>query len=128
MKLYAIPEKVRSDDGAFSSIENKSICKNRNVKLNTVQHQMHTGNRTMERARPKVKIVMIANMEVGKHLAESVQREFRVMRIIVHTGRKKLPLEVHHDKTPKTIYQIHFFQFGHYCLFQHRQNQKSRYM
>ena len=41
---------------------------------------MHTGNRTFERAKQTMKNLILANIEDGNNLTESVNRALRVMR------------------------------------------------
>ena len=63
---------------------------------------MHTGNGTVERAIQTMKNLIIANMEDGNNLTESVNRALRVMRFTIHTGLKKTPFELHHGRKPRT--------------------------
>ena len=63
---------------------------------------MHTGNETVERAIQTMKNLILANMEDGNNLTESVNRALRVMRFTIHTGLKKTPFELHHGRTPRT--------------------------
>ena len=63
---------------------------------------MHTGNGTVERAIQTMKNVILANMEDGNNLTESVNRALRVMRFTIHTGLKKTPFELHHGRIPRT--------------------------
>ena len=50
---------------------------------------MHTGNGTVERAIQTMKNLVLANMEDGNNLTESVNRALKVMRFTKHTGLKK---------------------------------------
>ena len=50
---------------------------------------MHTGNGTVERAIQTMKTLLLANMEQGKNLTESINRTLKVMRFTIHTGLKK---------------------------------------
>ena len=63
---------------------------------------MHTGNGTVERAIQTMKNLILANMEDGNNLTESVNRALRVMRFTIHTGLKKTPFELHHGRKPRT--------------------------
>ena len=63
---------------------------------------MHTGNGTVERAIQTMKNLVLANMEDGNNLTESVNRALKVMRFTIHTGLKKTPFELHHDRKPRT--------------------------
>ena len=63
---------------------------------------MHTGNGTVERAIQTMKNLILANMEDGNNLTESVNRALRVMRFTIHTGLKKTPFELHHSRKPRT--------------------------
>ena len=63
---------------------------------------MHTGNGTVERAIQTMKYLVLANMEDGNNLTESVNRALKVMRITIHTGLKKTPFELHHGRKPGT--------------------------
>ena len=63
---------------------------------------MHTGNVTVERAIQAMKNLVLANMEDGKSLTESVNRALKVMRFTIHTGQKKTPFELHHCRKPRT--------------------------
>ena len=55
-----------------------------------------TGNGVVERAIQTIKNLIIANMEDGLCLTESVNRTLRVMRFTIHTGLKTTPFELHH--------------------------------
>ena len=50
---------------------------------------MHTGNGTVERAIQTLKTLLLANMEDGNNLTESVNRAPKVMRFTIHTGLRK---------------------------------------
>ena len=63
---------------------------------------MHTGNRVVERAIQTIRNLIIANMEDGICLTESVNRPLRVMRFTIQTGLKITPYELHHGRKPKT--------------------------
>ena len=63
---------------------------------------MHTGNGTVERAIQTMKNLVLANMEDGNNLTESVNRALKVMRFTIHTGLKKTPFELHHGRKPRT--------------------------
>ena len=63
---------------------------------------MDTGNGTVERAIQTMKNLILANMEDGNNLTESVNRALRVMRFTIHTGLKKTPFELHHGRKPRT--------------------------
>ena len=63
---------------------------------------MHTGNRTVERAVQTMKNLILANMEDGNNLTESINRTLRVMRFTIHTGLTKTPFELHHGRKPRT--------------------------
>ena len=101
--LYGIPEKTKSDKGgAFISKEYREFCKTRNTEIEYCTPRIHTGNGTVDRAIQTLKNLVIANMEDGKILTESVNRALRVMRFTVHTGLKKTPFELHHGRKPRT--------------------------
>ena len=83
-------EEIKSDKGeAFNSIEYKEFCKSRNIEVQYCPPRMHTGNGTVERAIQTMKNLILANMEDGNNLTESVNRALRVMRFTIHTGLKK---------------------------------------
>ena len=63
---------------------------------------MHTGNGVVERAIQTIKNFIIANMEDGISLTESVNRALRVMRFTIHTGLTITPFELHHGRKPRT--------------------------
>ena len=101
--LYGIPEKNKSDKGgAFTSTEYKEFCKARNIEIQHCPPRMHTGNGTVERAIQTMKNRVLANMEDGNNLTESVNRALKVMRFTKHTGLKKTPFELHHGRKPRT--------------------------
>ena len=101
--LYGIPEKTKSDKGgAFISKEYREFCKSRNIEIEYCTPRIHTGNGTAERAIQTLKNLVIAKMEDGENLTESVNRALRVMRFTVHTGLKKTPSELHHGRKPRT--------------------------
>ena len=73
--LYGIPEKIKSDKGgAFVSREYREFCKNRNIEIEYSTPRIHTGNGTVERKIQTRKNLVIANMEDGNNLTESVNR------------------------------------------------------
>ena len=101
--LYGITEKMRSDKGgAFISKEYRQFCKSRNIEIEYCTPRMHTGNGVVERAIQTIKNLIIANMEDGLCLTESVNRALRVMRFTIHTGLKITPFELHHGRKPRT--------------------------
>ena len=95
--LNGVPEKTKSDKGgAFISTENNDFCKSRNIEIQYCPPRMHTGNGTVERAIQTKKNLILADIEDGNNLTESVNRALRVMRFIIHTGMKQIPFELHH--------------------------------
>ena len=62
---------------------------------------MHTGNGTVERTIETMKNLILADMEYGNNLTESVNRALRVMPFTIHTGLKKTPFELHHGRKPR---------------------------
>ena len=101
--LYGIPEKIKSDKGgAFISKEYREFCKNRNIEIEYCTPRMHTGNGAVERAIQTLKNLIIANLEDGIGITESVKRALRVMRFTIHTGLKITPFELHHGRKPRT--------------------------
>ena len=90
--LYGIPEKIKSDKGgAFIRKEFQKFCKNRNIEFDYCTPRMHTGNGAVERAIQTLKNLIIAKLEDGIGLTESVNRALRVMRFTVHTELKVTP-------------------------------------
>ena len=81
-----------------------------------------------------MKNLILANMEDGNNLTESVNRAVGVMRITKHTGLKKTPFELHHGRKPRTeltniIKDGNIFcQIGQNCPFQQQIDQKYRDM
>ena len=49
---------------------------------------MHAGNGTVERAIQTMKILLLANMEAGYYLTESVNRALKATPLTLHTGLK----------------------------------------
>ena len=97
---------------------------------------MHTGNGTVERAKQTMKNLVLANMEDGNNLTESVNRSLKVMRFTIHTGLKKTPFGLHHGRKPRTEL-TNIIKDGKSFLsnwselswpFQHQTGQKYRYM
>ena len=87
---------------AFVSSEYKKFCESRNIKIQYCPPRMHTGNGTVERAIQTIKNLLLAKMENGNNLTESVKRALKVMRFTIHTGLKTTPVEIHHGREPKT--------------------------
>ena len=101
--LYGIPEKIKSDKGgAFVSKEYREFCKNRNIEIEYCTPRVHTGNGVVERGIKALKNLIIANLEDGISLTESVNRALHVMRFTIHTGLKLTPFELHHGRKPRT--------------------------
>ena len=63
---------------------------------------MNTGNGAVERAIQRLKNLIIANLEDGIGITESVNRPLRDMRLTIHTGLKITPFELHHGRKPRT--------------------------
>ena len=63
---------------------------------------MHTGNGVVERSLQTLKNLIIANLEDGKNLTESINRALRVMRFTIHTGQNITPFELHHGRKPRS--------------------------
>ena len=76
--------------------------KNRNIEIEYCTPRVHTGNGVVERAIQTLKILIIANLEDGISLTESVNRALHVMRFTIHTGLKLTPFELHHGRKRKT--------------------------
>ena len=68
-----------------------------------------TGNGTVESTIQTLKNLVLANLEDGNILTESVNRAIRVMRFTVHTGLKKTLFELHHhyDTCPGKVESDH---------------------
>ena len=99
--LYGKPEKIKSDrGGAFISKEYKEFFKNRNIEIEYCTPRLHTGKRICRKSDANFKNLMLANLEEGTDLTESVNRALRVMRFTVHTGLKRAPFELHHGRKP----------------------------
>ena len=60
------------------------------------------GHGTVERAIQTLKNIMLANLEEGNELTESVNRALRMMRFTIHTGLKRTPFDLHHGRKPRT--------------------------
>ena len=63
---------------------------------------MHAGSGTVERAVQTMKKLLLANMEDGNNITESINRALSVMRFTIRTGLKKTPFELHHGRKPRT--------------------------
>ena len=101
--LYGIPDKNKSDrGGAIVSKEYREFCKNRNIKFEYCTPRVHTGNGAVERAMQTLNNLIIANLEDGISLTESVNRALRVMRFTIHTGLKLTLFELHLARKPRT--------------------------
>ena len=74
------------------------LCEHRNKEIEHCTPQMHIGNGVVERAIQTIKNLIVANMEDGLCLTESVNRALRVMRFTIHTGLKIKRFELHHGK------------------------------
>ena len=59
------------------------------------------GNGVAERALQTLKNLIIANMEDGIGITESINRALRVMRFAIHTGLKITPFEIHYGRKPR---------------------------
>ena len=75
--------------GAFISTEYKEFCKARNIEIQYCPPRMHTENGTAERAIQTRKNLVLANMEGGNNITESVKRALNVMRFTIPKGLKK---------------------------------------
>ena len=101
--LYGIPEKIKSDKGgAFVSKNYQEFCRNRKIELEYCTPGVHTGNGAVERAIQTLKNLIIANLEDGISLTESVNQTLRVMRFTIHIGLKLTSFELHHGRKPRT--------------------------
>ena len=63
---------------------------------------MHPGNGVVERSIQTLKNLIIAKLEDGKNLTESINRALRVMGFTIHKGLKITPFELHHGRKPRT--------------------------
>ena len=92
---------------------------------------MHLGNGVVEIAIQTIQNLILANMEDGLCLTESVNRALRIIRFTIHTGLKITPFELHHGRKPRTELtnivkdRKHIFLTGRKCLFQLRMDRKS---
>ena len=94
---------------------------------------MHSSNGPVERAIQTMTNLVLANEGDGNNLTESVNRALTVMRITIHTGLKKTPIELHHGWKPRTEQtkfikdEEFFYQIDRDCPFQHQTNRQYRY-
>ena len=87
----------------FVSKEYRAFCKNRNIEIEyCTPPRAHTGSGVVKRAMQTLKNIIIANLEDGISLTESVNRASHVMRFTIHTGLKLTPFELHHGRKPRT--------------------------
>ena len=101
-KICKIPEKKSDKGGAFIVKEYRQFCNSRNIEIEYCTSRMHTENRVVERAIQTIEILILANMEDGICLTESVNRELRAMRFTIHRGFQIKPFELHHGRKPRT--------------------------
>ena len=128
-------EKIKSDkSGAFISKEYREFCKNRNIEIEYCTPRMNTGNGVVKRAIQTLKNLIIANLEDGIGITESVNRALWVKRFTIHTGLKITPFELHHGRKPRTeLTNIvkdgkHTYLIGQKCLFKHQPDLKHQSM
>ena len=50
-----------------------------------------------------MKNLVLAKMEDGNNLTESVNRALKVIPFTKHTGLKESPFELHHGRKPRTV-------------------------
>ena len=101
--LYGLPENIKSGKGgAFISKEYREFGKNPNIETDYCTPRTHTGTGAVKRAVQTPKNVIIANLEDGMGLTESVNRAPRVMRFTIHTELKVTPFELHHGRKSRT--------------------------
>ena len=97
------PKKLNPIEAELLSRKNiNNFCKDRNVEIEYCTPRMHTGNGVVERSIQTMKNLILANLEDGKNLTESINRALRVMRFTTHTGLKVTPFELHHGRKPRT--------------------------
>ena len=63
---------------------------------------MHTATGLVERTIQTLKNLLLANLEDGISLTESLNRALHVMRFTIHTGKGKTPFEMHYGRKPRT--------------------------
>ena len=78
---------------AFISKEHRQFCKKRNIEMEYCTPRMHTGNGVVEKAIQTIKNLIIAKMEDGLCLAETLNRVLQVIHFTKHTVLKITPFE-----------------------------------
>ena len=94
--------KTSDKGGTIFLKEYRQFCKHRNKEIEYCTCRMHTGIGVVERAIQTIKNQIIAIMEDGLCITESVNRALRVMRFTIHTGLKIKPFELPHGRKPET--------------------------
>ena len=102
--LYGIPKTIRTDnDTAFTSREFKTFCEKYKIRIITGLPYMHTATGLVERNIQTLEGLLLANLQDGNGLEESLNRALWVMRFTVHTNRKMTPFEMHFGRKPRTV-------------------------
>ena len=101
--IRSTPKQIKLDNGgAFISKKYKDLCKSQNIHRVYGTANRHTGTRLVEGTIQSLENLILANLEDGQNLRESVNRALHVLRFTVHSETKKTPFELHFGQTPRT--------------------------
>ena len=85
-----MPKQRKSDKGGtFISKEYKQFCKTQNTNEYLRSDNLHTGTGLVERTIQSLKNLIVANLEDGQNLRESIKRALYVLIFTKHSELKK---------------------------------------
>ena len=69
--------------------KHKDFCKPQNINCEYSTANLHTGTGSVERTMQSMENLILANLEDGTNLRESVNRALHVLRFTIHSQTKK---------------------------------------
>ena len=99
-----MPKQTKSDKGcAFVSKQYKEFFETQIIYYFYGTANSHTGTGLVERTIQSLKNLILANLEDGQNLRESINRALYVLRFIKHS---ETPFEAHFGRAPEPNYLI----------------------
>ena len=78
------------------------MCKTQNINYIYGTANLHSGTGLVKRTIQSLKNLILANLEDGQNLGESINRAFYVLRFTNQFETKKTPFEAHFGRAPIT--------------------------
>ena len=103
INVYGVPKQIKTDKGcAFISKEYKHFCKTQKINYIYGTANLHTGTGLVEGTIQLLKLLILANLEDGVNLRESINRALYVLRFTKHSQSKKTLFEIDFGRATRT--------------------------